>query len=230
MVIGPGYDQETDSRHRCRRREATASRSGRRRSPRSCSSRHDPRHIAYWVPRRRPCCAATPCSRSLRRLLRARGADVDLAGASCGAAAGDARLLRPRIHASQRPLAMTIEPLNPRLLMKQRRVAKRAAAGRLPPFPRPWEECATNHSCAPTNRRRCRGRPCRADPVAVFAEVRRRRTTSERRYRVPSHPTFPLMSPPAESGVQSLSRTLMRGQATSQWPWISRFAGMTARG
>ena len=72
--------------------------------------------------------------------------------------------------------AMTIEPLNPALVMKQRRVDEARAAGHAT-IPRPWARSAPRIlSCAPTSRRwpPRSALPAR-DPVTVFAEVRRRK-------------------------------------------------------
>ena len=180
MVVGPGYDQERIPGIDAGVEEGDRFALGGAVAEILFIPGHTRGHIAYWFPR--------GGGRALRRhpvLARLRPAVRGHAASRCGArSASCARLpAETRVYCGHEytqanaRFALTIEPLNPALVMKQR--ARRRGARRRPrrPCPRPWARSAPpTLSCAPTSRR---WPPRSALPAptrsTVFAEVRRRK-------------------------------------------------------
>ena len=178
MVIGPGYDQERIPGIDAGVEEGDRFALGGAVAEILFIPGHTRGHIAYWFPE----AAAVLCGDTLFSL--GCGRLFEGTPEQMWTSLGKLRRLPPETRVfcgheytqANARFAMTIEPLNPALVMKQRRVDEARAAGRATIPSTMGEECAMNPFLrADEPAVAAAVGLAGADPVTVFAEVRRRK-------------------------------------------------------
>jgi hydroxyacylglutathione hydrolase len=193
MVIGPGYDQERIPGIDAGVQEGDRFALGGAVAEILFIPGHTRGHIAYWFPEAAAVlCGDTLFSLGCGRLFEGTPEQMWTSLGKLRRLPAETRVYcgHEYTQANAR-FAMTIEPLNPALVMKQRRVDEARAAGRATIPSSMGEECARTRSCGPTSLRwRAVGSPV---PIRHrLREVRRRKdSTRGRRSMTPLLSTSP---------------------------------------